>query len=115
MQEMRRTKRLGIGLELSISDLFKQDNVIIKDINSPIHVFNISKLGLGFTTNADIPIDYYFNAKIELGGNNYALYTVVKIIRREPHDDGSITYGCEFVGLAPIFDYVFDNYEKTLD
>ncbi len=115
MIEKRRSKRLNVNLELNISDLFKQDNVIIKHFDSPIHVIDISKHGLGFISSAVIPMGYYFNAKIELGSSKLALYTVVKIIRNVDHEDGTFTYGCEFVGLAPIFDYVFDDYEKSLE
>ena len=115
MVEKRRSKRLNVTLELNISNLFKQDNVVIKNFDSPISVINVSKHGLGFISKADIPIGYYFNAKFELGSSLLSLYSVVKILRCSKNDDDTFTYGCEFVGLAPIFDYIFDDYEKSLE
>lgn len=114
--EKRRNKRLKIDLSLTISNLFKQDNVTIAGINEPIHVINISKGGIGFKTTATLPIGYYFNAKIKLGDDDSMLYTVVRILRSElSPDDNSTLYGAEFVGRAEILDYIFDNYEATLN
>lgn len=113
--EKRRSKRQDIDLTLNISKLFKQDNISIQDIDSPIHVNNISRHGIGFTSIALLPIGYYFNAKIKLGNDDSMLYTVVKIIRSTTEDDGSIYYGCEFIGLAPILDFIFDDYEIELE
>jgi len=112
--EKRRSERLPVDLTLNISKLFKQNNDFIKDINAPIHVTNISKVGIGFETTAGLPIGYYFNAKIELGSDDNCLYTVVQIIRKENHGDTQF-YGCEFIGLAPILNYVFDNFKDSLE
>lgn len=113
--EKRRSKRLDIDLTLNISNLFKQDNVFIKNIDSPIHVENISKHGIGFTSMAILPMGYYFNAKIKLGTEDSLLYTVVKIMRIHEEETGLKFYGCEFIGLAPILDFIFDDYEASLE
>ena len=115
MREKRRSKRLPIDLELYVSTLFRQGPLENIDVNTPIHVFDVSKLGLGFITTADLPMHYYFNAKLELGSPENSLYCVVKIIRKmPPSEDGIIFYGCEFVGLAPVLGTIFDEYEKSL-
>lgn len=110
--EKRRSKRYDIDLVLYISNLFKQDNICIKDLDSPIYVHNISKHGIGFTSKAILPIGYYFNAKIRLGNDDSMLYTVVKIIRSSSKGD-EIYYGCEFIGLAPILDFIFEENEES--
>ena len=46
--EKRKAKRLPIDLFLGISELFKQDNEIIKNVNAPIEVVDISRGGIGF-------------------------------------------------------------------
>lgn len=115
--DKRRSKRLDIDLSLKISNLFKQDNVIISGLNEPIQVINISKGGIGFRTQAALPIGYYFNAKLVLGKDeNSVLYTVVRILRSEldRHSDYTV-YGAEFVGKADILDYIFDEYEESLN
>ena len=115
MKEKRKHKRLPIQLKLEISEVFKQDNDVIDDLNAKISVFDISKAGMGFTTTSFIPPDYYFNATILLENSEQKLLTVVKILYRQNLEDGLYRYGCEFVGLAGIFDSVFDDYEKYID
>lgn len=111
--EKRRSKRLDISLTLVISNLFKQDNVVISNIEAPIIVTDISKGGIGFNSIATLPIGYYFNACIKLGNDDSQLYTVVRIIRSSLSSDGESThYGAEFIGKAEILDYIFDDFES---
>lgn len=114
MLEKRRSKRMKAELNLRISSLFKQDNVLVRDINAPIKVVDISKGGIGFISQSMLPLGFYFNADIQLGDDDASLYCVVKIIRREDCEDGSNLYGCEMIGLAPVLSYIFENYEKSL-
>ena len=105
MQEKRRSKRFPAKLELEISQLFKQNNVMA-DISAPIEVIDVSK--------SVLPLDYYFNAKLELGGPDKCIFCVVKIIRIDSDGEQNI-YGCEFVGMAPVFSYIFDEYAKGFE
>lgn len=114
MYEQRRNKRLPVSLKLEISSLFKQDNVQVNNIHEEIEVINVSKTGIGFRTKSELPLDFYFNACIELGGPLSRLYTVVKIIRKEIVDDETRVYGCEFVGMASVLNYIFDEYEAKV-
>lgn len=112
MEERRRAKRLPTALSLEILNLYKQDNVLVDHLNAPIEVINISKTGIGFRSKSVLPIDYYFNANINLGKDT--LHSVVKIIRSQPDEDGETIYGCEFVGMADILDYILDEYDQKL-
>lgn len=114
MEEKRSSKRLDVDMSLNISDIFKQDNVKIENIDAPIRVTNLSKSGIGFESEATLPVGYYFNAKINLGNSDSTLYTVVRIIRAEGTPYG-MYYGCEFIGLAPILDLIFDDYNPEWD
>ena len=114
MQEKRRSKRLPIQLELVVSKLFRQEASETIEINEPIRVVDISRLGIGFVTANDLPLNFYFNAKLELGSAENSLYCVVQIVRKHPKEDGIISYGCEFIGLAPVLGSIFDEYERTL-
>lgn len=115
MQEKRKYKRLPIELILEVSEVFKQDNDVIRDLNTEVNVFDISKAGIGFTSQTFIPENYYFNATIRFENNEQKILTVVKILHREEISDGFYRYGCEFTGLAGIFDFVFDEYEQSLE
>ncbi|MBQ1688302.1 MAG: PilZ domain-containing protein [Lachnospiraceae bacterium] len=114
MIERRRHKRLPIELSLEIKKIYKQDYVIIEDVDTEISVINISKSGIGFVSKAKLPIDYYFDGKIRLGDNDY-FYAVVHIVRGEVQEEGNGNlYGAEFVGLAPFLANKIDDYEKRL-
>lgn len=115
MEEKRKARRLPIKLELSVSSLFKQDNVKVDVKEAPIVVTDVSKGGIGFESESILPIGYYFNARLEMGSKDSILYTVVKIIRSAEGENGKIVYGCEFIGLAPVLGYIFDEYEAKLD
>lgn len=114
MQEKRRSKRFPIQLELVVSNLFRQDAKSVVKLDAPIQVVDVSKLGIGFVTANELPLNYYFNAKLELGSPENSLYCVVQIIRKNRKEEGVISYGCEFVGLAPVLGSIFDEYERTL-
>lgn len=114
VQEKRRSKRFPIELELVVSKLFRQEAADTVMIDAPIHVTDVSKLGIGFATTNDLPVDFYFNAKLELGSPENSLYCVVRIIRKIPKEDGLYAYGCEFIGLAPVLGCIFDEYENLL-
>ena len=112
MQEKRRSKRIPANLELNVSKLFQQEEILDLDVAVPIVVTDVSKLGIGFVTKGDFPLHYYFNARLELGGEENSLYCVVQIVRKNPKADGTISYGCEFVGMAPVFGFIFEQYEE---
>ncbi len=115
-EEKRRFKRMPVSMKLEISSLFRQDHVSIGDLSAPIHVNNISKGGIGFSSENDLPIGFYFNSCIHLGEDEEAkFYCVVKIIRKTPVEGGGFDYGCEMVGLAPVLDYIFEDYEKQIE
>lgn len=114
MQERRKAKRYPIQLKLEISQLFKQDNVKVMDMDAPIDVTDVSKHGIGFKSKSVLPLDYYFNAKLAMGSEDRTLYCVVKIIRIDSDGESNL-YGCEFVGMAPVFDYIFEEYAKAFE
>lgn len=113
MEEKRRNKRVPISMQLEISTLFKQDNVKVGNVDAPIEIINISRTGIAFKTESILPINYYFNSKIQLGDEKSRFYCVVKIIRREKVDDRVSVYGCEFIGFAPVFNHIFDDFEQA--
>jgi hypothetical protein len=114
MEERRRSKRMPVSLSLEILNLYKQDNVRVENIHAPIEVVNISKSGMGFITDSILPLGYYFNANIDLLNNEETIRGVIKIIRSQSLEDGKIMYGCEFVGMADILSYIFDEYDKRI-
>ncbi len=114
MEEKRSAKRMPIELSLNINKLYKQDSVQVINIDAPIEVLNISKTGIGFRSESKLPLEYYFNASINLGDKE-TLHSVIKIIRSQPIDDKFTMYGCEFVGMAEILSFIFDAYDYKLE
>lgn len=113
MQERRRAKRMPVTLSLEILNLYKQDNVMVGNLHAPIEVINVSKTGIAFKTESILPLGYYFNANINLG-NEDTIHSVIKIIRDQSEDGEANIYGCEFVGMADILSYVFDDYDDKI-
>lgn len=111
MLDRRQNKRVRVTLDLMVSSLFIQDNDKIS-IDSPIIVKDVSRSGIGFVSKSILPMNYYFNAALNLGEVDSTLYSVVKIIRCEALEDDEYSYGCEFVGMAPVLDYIFDELEQ---
>ena len=114
MEEKRRSKRIKAHLELNVSSLFKQDNVLVENIDAPITVTDVSRHGIGFKSESILPVGYYFNASLRLGSEEDVLYCVVKIIRASEHEgDTQRSYGCEYVGMPSILMYIFDEFEAA--
>ncbi|MGB4657655.1 MAG: PilZ domain-containing protein [Mobilitalea sp.] len=111
--ERRKYKRLPIELSLEVDEVFKQDHVVIKDLNASVLVFDISKSGIGFLSKSSLPMGYYFRGRINLGDGDF-FYVVLQIIRAENSDSESIMYGAEFIGLAPFLAEKVDKYEKKM-
>ncbi len=109
--ERRRFKRLPINIQLLINKVYKQDNDVIEGIDADIEVFDISKTGIGFVSKGKLPLNYYFDTRIELPGNDFFM-TVIKIVRIVEKEDITV-YGAEFVGLAPFLVLKIDDYERT--
>lgn len=115
MEEQRSAKRTALRMVLEVSTLFKQDNVKVNNLKAPIEILNISKSGIGFATESTLPIGYYFNAKLEFEETEDVLNCVVRIVRQGKSEDGRNFYGCEFVGMGSIFDYIFEDVESATE
>ena len=114
MTDKRRSKRLPIDLSLNISDLFKQDKLVIPNIDSPIEVVDISKHGIGFVSECVLPDGYYFNAKIDLGSADSSIFTVVKIVRSDALSKDKYMYGANFEGISDTISDLIDEYAKKI-
>ncbi len=108
MKEKRKQTRYPASIKLTVESLYKQGNQRIDSINESIEITDISRSGIGFVCEDDLPIDYYFNAKIEIGSDRH-FYTVVKIIRKT-EKKGTYHYGSEFVGLADVLSVFVEEY-----
>lgn len=100
-------------MHLEVSSIFKQDNVRVNNIKAPIEVIDISKNGIGFISESVLPIGFYFNSRLEFEKQDKSLNCVVRIVRQIELADGKYNYGCEFVGMASVFDYIFEEVERS--
>ena len=114
MEDRRREKRMPFTVSLEINNLYKQDNVLVTDIQAPIEVIDISKSGLGFITTSVLPLGYYFNANINLNNNDNMLHCVIQIIRNQRLEEGKTLYGCSFIGMADVLSYIFEEYDLKI-
>lgn len=108
--ERRKSKRFPFTITLKIEELYKQDNVKIENLNEEFQVVDLSKVGAGFICGQELPLDFYFNAKITIDTDKH-FYTVAKIVRVQEEEKGQFHCGCEFVGLADILSNVVEDLE----
>ena len=112
--ERRKCQRFPIKLDLKASRLYKQDHVEISGIDADIRLVDISRTGIGFLCEQELPLNYYFDTKIDFMGKDY-FYCVIKIVRiGNIKEDGKRVYGAEFVGLAPFLADKIDQYGREL-
>lgn len=112
--ERRKCQRFPIKLDLKASRLYKQDHVEIDGIDADICLVDISRTGIGFLSEQELPLNYYFDTKIDFMGKDY-FYCVIKIVRiGKMKEDGKRIYGAEFVGLAPFLAAKIDQYGREL-
>ncbi|MCR5420591.1 MAG: PilZ domain-containing protein [Lachnospiraceae bacterium] len=111
MQEKRKDKRIPIKVQLSLSDLYTDNNMTVIDISSPITVTDISAKGLGFICKEALPIGSIFISNIELDKTLPQIITDIRIIRSHSLDDDSYQYGCEFVSISPRVSKMLNDYE----
>ena len=115
MQEKRREKRIPINIQLSVSDLYTGDASTLSDISSPIEVTDISAKGIGFISEAVLPVGFIFIANIELNKELPQIITDVRIIRSLAIGGNSYQYGCEFVSRSPRVSKMLDDFENRLN
>ena len=114
MFEKRRSDRIPVRMQLSISDLFNHELSGIHQLDAPIEVVDISRHGIGFVTECILPIDYYFNAKLDLEDEKAAsIFTIVKIVRFEIIEKDLYHYGCEFSNLPDNLADIVEKYSTS--
>lgn len=98
MIEKRKHGRIPVTLHLSISNLYRENELPlgIHDLDSPIEITDISTGGVAFISECVLPVGYYFDANLQSENNTKDVFTVVKIIRSEAVDHTHYLYGCEF-------------------
>ncbi len=112
MNEKRKNHRLPIDIKLTIESLYKQGENKIENVKDEIQVVDISKGGIAFEVNDDLPLGFYFNSRIIIDEEKN-FFSVLKIIRKVEIEEG-YHYGCEFVGLANVLSDSIDIYEKEI-
>lgn len=112
MKERRKSKRIPYNAVLTIDEVYNQDEVIKEERVIDIKVTDISKGGIGFEAETELPLDYYFNAKIDLGSDRL-FYSVLRIMRKK-EIEGGFDYGCEFTGLADILSLYIEDYQEEV-
>jgi len=112
MMDRRKSKRLPINIKLEIESLYKSGDETFNKIHDKVTLTNISKTGIGLISELELPVGYFFNAKIIIDEKKM-FYSVLRIVRNQKINDGYIV-GCEFVGLADVLSENIDKYGDEL-
>lgn len=112
MENKRKSKRLPVNITLEIESLYRSGDEALENINDKVTLINVSKTGIGLISDVELPIGYFFNAKITIDEEKM-FYSVLRIVRSQKINDGYMI-GCEFVGLADVLSDSIDEYEKEM-
>ncbi|WP_432401973.1 PilZ domain-containing protein [Wukongibacter sp. M2B1] len=112
MEDKRKSKRLPVNISLEIESLYQSGDKTFDGIKDKVTLINVSKTGIGLISEIELPIGYYFNAKITIDDEKM-FYSVLRIVRNQKINNGFIV-GCEFIGLADVLSDSIDEYEKEI-
>lgn len=114
IDEKRKGKRLPIDINLSVTNLYKEDSNTIMDLDMPVEVTDISSKGIGFVSECILPTGYYFIANIELAPDLPQIITDVRIVRSNAIDKTTYHYGCVFVAISSSVEKMLDEFAQRL-
>lgn len=108
MIERRKSKRMDISVSIKLKTI--QEKSVSADINDnefEVHVINISKDGIAFKSAEKMELNTFYDTTIELWDKE-TFDAVIEIIRMENLGVPETTYGCRFIGINAIKQYLID-------
>ncbi len=113
MEERRRNQRVPFNSKINIESLYREGELESIDISSEIKITNISRSGIGFISEIELPKNHYFNCKLAIDEDRM-FYCVLRIIRSIKTNEG-FDIGGEFVGLGDILGHQIDDYVNEIN
>lgn len=108
MDEKRRNKRLDLDVSVQLERLDEAGITTLKYIH--VDVTDISRSGLGFTSEKALEVGTYYDTKIQIWTKE-VVDAVVEIVRCEKLDNGLYKYGCVFIGMTDVDALKIDIYQ----
>ena len=116
MNERRKSKRVPFISTMSIDSLYKSGEQKSININNiKITVTNISETGIGFYSTEELPVDHFFNCRLDFPKSS-SVYCVVRIIRTKKLENSNIfKIGCELIGISSVYSNIINQYIKRFN
>ncbi len=108
MIERRKSKRMDISVSIKLKTI--QEKAVSTDISDKefmVHIINISKDGIAFKSTEKMELNTFYDTTIELWDKE-TFDAVIEIIRMENLGVPETTYGCRFIGINAIKQYLID-------
>lgn len=96
MEERRRHKRLDLDVTLELERLDEGNIQTLRYAH--VQVEDLSKTGIGFSSDVDLEIGSIYNSRIQIWTKE-VIETIIKIVRKNPRE-GVYEYGGHFVGMT---------------
>ncbi len=115
MVERRKSKRMDISVNIKLKAI--QEKMLSTDINAEefdVHVINISKDGIAFKSTEKMELNTFYDTTIELWDKE-TFDAVIEIIRMENLGTPETTYGCRFIGINAIKQYLIDVHQIIIE
>ena len=108
MNEKRKHKRLDLDVTIQLERLDQGSVTTVK--YAKVDVTDISRSGLGFTSQQELPVGAYYDAKIQIWTKE-VVEAIVEIVRCVKQNDGTYKYGCFFIGMPDVDAMKIDIYQ----
>ena len=108
MEEKRKNKRLDLDVNVQLERLDEDGVTTLKFVH--VDVTDISRSGLGFTSEKALEVGTYYDTKIQIWTKEI-VDAVVEIVRRDKQADGVYKYGCVFIGMTDVDALKIDIYQ----
>ena len=96
MEEKRMHKRLGLDVSVQLERLDEDGVTTLRYAH--VDVTDISRSGVGFSSNQKLDIGTYYDTKIQIWTKEI-VDAVIEIVRREDME-GGYHYGASFIGMS---------------
>ncbi len=108
MSEKRRHKRLDLDVTLELERIDDAGVTTVK--YARVEVTDISRSGLGFTSQQELPVGGFYDTKIQIWTKE-VVEVIIEIVRCTKLEDGTYKYGCFFVGMPDVDAVKIDIYQ----
>ena len=107
MEERRNSRRLPIDVTIELERIDNNEGITTLKLVH-VDVTDLSKSGIGFSTQAQLEVGSYYNTKLQIWTKE-TIDAVIEIVREQEQEDTN-HYGAKFIGMIEMDELKIDIY-----